>query len=263
MDLTIQIHGNDIPEVDAEFACQFLAPYNGRTVVEMAPVPERQGVILIPQTDGIENRMRPDMGTVLAAGADIPLLPGDVVLVNHIHGKSISGFRAGEYVAEEEVRIYGRAAQSGGKVVKIHWADSILATLEWEEGTERTVSSATLKPVLDRVVVRRSGKHHKTSGGIELTEASKFRDTKGVVVAVGPGCHEVKVGDKVIYMAQTTKGIDDVRPILCAAWQDENLVMMEEDAALTRVLGENGQELTDEEFEALDITVRPRTRVAA
>ena len=64
----------------------------------------------------------------------------------------------------------------------------------------------TLKPLFDRVVIKRLEAEETTKGGIILTAASKEKPDMSIVVAVGPGGmidgKEVKMflkpGDKVI-----------------------------------------------------------------
>ena len=64
----------------------------------------------------------------------------------------------------------------------------------------------TLKPLADRVVIKRLEAEETTKGGIILTAASKEKPDMSIVVAVGPGGlvdgKEVKMilkpGDKVI-----------------------------------------------------------------
>ncbi len=74
----------------------------------------------------------------------------------------------------------------------------------------------TLKPLFDRVVIKRLEAEETTKGGLILTAASKERPDMSVVVAVGPGGvidgKEVKMflkpGDKVItskYMGTEVK----------------------------------------------------------
>ena len=64
----------------------------------------------------------------------------------------------------------------------------------------------TLKPLADRVVIKRLEAEETTKGGIILTSAAKEKPEVAEVVAVGPGglvdgkevTMTVKVGDKVI-----------------------------------------------------------------
>jgi chaperonin GroES len=65
-----------------------------------------------------------------------------------------------------------------------------------------------IRPLNDRVVVRRSAEEEKSSGGIILTGSAKEKPSQGEIVAVGPGktlengdlqAPAVKAGDKVIF----------------------------------------------------------------
>ncbi|MBC6428918.1 MAG: co-chaperone GroES [Cellvibrionales bacterium] len=65
-----------------------------------------------------------------------------------------------------------------------------------------------IRPLNDRVVVRRSEEEEKTTGGIILTGSAKEKPNQGKVVAVGPGkrlddgsvqAMGVSVGDTVVF----------------------------------------------------------------
>lgn len=65
-----------------------------------------------------------------------------------------------------------------------------------------------LKPLADRVIVRRFEAEEKTKSGIVLPDAAKEKPTKGKVLAVGPGKVDdngkhvpmlVREGDTVVY----------------------------------------------------------------
>ena len=64
-----------------------------------------------------------------------------------------------------------------------------------------------IRPLHDRVVVRRLEEETKTAGGIVLPDSAAEKPSRGEVLAVGPGkaldngdvrAPDVKVGDKVI-----------------------------------------------------------------
>ena len=66
----------------------------------------------------------------------------------------------------------------------------------------------TIRPLHDRVIVKRTEAESKSAGGIVLTGTAVNKSTRGVVVAVGTGRvldngqvkpMAVKVGDKVIF----------------------------------------------------------------
>jgi len=65
-----------------------------------------------------------------------------------------------------------------------------------------------LKPLADRVVLKKLDAEEKTSGGIVLPDTAKEKPQQGEILAVGPGRvddkgtrtpMEVKVGDKVLF----------------------------------------------------------------
>jgi chaperonin GroES len=88
----------------------------------------------------------------------------------------------------------------------------------------------TLKPLQDRVVIKKVEEEQKSAGGIIIPDTAKERPTKGDVVAVGPGKLDnqgqrmemaVQPGDRVMYgkFAGTEVSIEG----------EEHLVMREED----------------------------------
>ncbi len=87
-----------------------------------------------------------------------------------------------------------------------------------------------LKPLHDRVLVKRLEEEEVTKGGIIIPDTAKEKPIKGEVMAAGPGKTgddgknlpmTVKIGDKVLFnkYAGTEVKIDDV----------EHLVMREDD----------------------------------
>ncbi|KFZ30505.1 molecular chaperone GroES [Pseudidiomarina salinarum] len=65
-----------------------------------------------------------------------------------------------------------------------------------------------LRPLHDRVIIKRSEAETKSAGGIVLTGSAAEKSTRGEIVAVGNGrildngdvkALEVKVGDKVLF----------------------------------------------------------------
>lgn len=87
-----------------------------------------------------------------------------------------------------------------------------------------------LKPLGDRVLVRREDAEEKTAGGIIIPDTSKEKPSKGSVVAVGEGARDdkgniipmnLKVGDKVFFTkwGGTELKVDD----------EELLIMKESD----------------------------------
>jgi len=95
-----------------------------------------------------------------------------------------------------------------------------------------------LKPIADRIIVRREASDEKTAGGILLPDTAKKKPQRGVVLAVGPGKMNPKDGTR---LPMTLK-VGDV--VLFTAWagdefQDkkqkdgEVLVMHEADVMAT------------------------------
>lgn len=73
---------------------------------------------------------------------------------------------------------------------------------------EKCATKVALRPMDDRVVVKRLEAEEKTSGGIILPDAAKEKPQRGTVVAVGAGklldsgvraTPDVKVGDVVLF----------------------------------------------------------------
>ncbi len=85
-----------------------------------------------------------------------------------------------------------------------------------------------LKPIQDRVIVKREEAEDKTAGGIIIPDTSKEKPSKGVIVAVGDGARDdkgniipmtLKVGDKVFF---TKWGGTEIKI------DDEDLLIMKE-----------------------------------
>lgn len=87
-----------------------------------------------------------------------------------------------------------------------------------------------LKPLNDRVLVKRLESEEKTAGGLYIPDTAKEKPSKGEVVAVGPGktaddgkaiAMQVKTGDMVLFnkYAGTEVKLDGV----------DHLVMREDD----------------------------------
>ncbi len=75
-----------------------------------------------------------------------------------------------------------------------------------------------LKPIGDRIVVRRESAEEKTAGGILLPDTAKNKPQRGTVLAVGPGKMkpdgtraemQLKVGDKVLFTSWAGEDFKD------------------------------------------------------
>ena len=64
-----------------------------------------------------------------------------------------------------------------------------------------------IRPLHDRVIVKRIAEEEKTKGGIIIPDTAKEKPQEGKVIAVGPGKYEdgklvplgVKAGDKILF----------------------------------------------------------------
>jgi len=103
-----------------------------------------------------------------------------------------------------------------------------LLTIVKKRGKER--DTMKVKPLYDRLVVKRLEEEEKTKGGIIIPDAAKEKPQEGRVIAVGEGKVlengqkaplSVKVGDKILFgkYSGTEIKIDG----------DEHLIMREDD----------------------------------
>lgn len=65
------------------------------------------------------------------------------------------------------------------------------------------MTTISIKPLADRVIVEPAIAEEKTAGGIIIPDTAKEKPQRGTIVAVGPGKKDepltVKVGDEVLY----------------------------------------------------------------
>jgi chaperonin GroES len=89
-----------------------------------------------------------------------------------------------------------------------------------------------LKPIGDRIIVRREASEAKTTGGIILPDSAQKKPQRGTVLAVGPGkmnsegtrtAMQLKVGDVVLFTSWAGDEFKDTKK------NDEVLVMHESD----------------------------------
>ena len=90
-----------------------------------------------------------------------------------------------------------------------------------------------IKPLGDRIVIKRSEAQEKTTGGILLPDSAKNKPQKGTVLAVGPGKLikdgtrrplQVKVGDTVLFTNWAGDEFKESR--------GENILLMREEDVL-------------------------------
>jgi chaperonin GroES len=91
---------------------------------------------------------------------------------------------------------------------------------------------ASIKPLQDRIIVKRFESEEKTAAGIIIPDSAKEKPFEGEVVAVGPGKYldngnrlelTVKVGDKVLFAKYAGTEVK---------YGDEELLIMREDDIL-------------------------------
>ncbi len=75
-----------------------------------------------------------------------------------------------------------------------------------------------LKPIGDRIIVRREAADSKSAGGILLPDTAKNKPQRGEIVAVGPGkvkpdgtrtVMQLKAGDKVLFTSWAGDEFED------------------------------------------------------
>ena len=90
-----------------------------------------------------------------------------------------------------------------------------------------------IKPLYDRILVKRLEEQEKTAGGLYIPDTAKEKPQKGKVVAVGPGKvkkdggrapMQVKIGDTILF---TSWAGDEVKKQYSTS--EDLLIMREED----------------------------------
>lgn len=85
------------------------------------------------------------------------------------------------------------------------------------------VTDMGLKPLHDRVIVKRTKEEETTAGGIIIPDSAKEKPQGGEILAAGPQCSILKAGDSVLFAkyAGTEFSMDN-----------EDLLIMREDDIL-------------------------------
>jgi chaperonin GroES len=82
--------------------------------------------------------------------------------------------------------------------------------------TKKSDLGRKLKPLADRVVVRREEAEERTAGGIVLPDTAKDKPARGTVIAIGDGrlledgtraAMQVRVGDRVLFTSYAPQEI--------------------------------------------------------
>lgn len=83
-----------------------------------------------------------------------------------------------------------------------------MAKVSAKEAPKSSKSAIGVRPLHDRILVRRMAEEEKTAGGLFIPDTAKEKPSKGEIVAAGKGRVtedgktmplEVKVGDKVLF----------------------------------------------------------------
>lgn len=179
--------------IDWQKASRSIRALRGRVVVEMLPVPEKVGVILLPDTN---KNIRPDVGVVVAnqgGGVCIknravryPKL-GTLVCVRPYDGTWLEDADCGGYKPQGQIRAYGTYAEYD-EPQRCNWWDSVVCEVEAE--------TMTFRPYGDKIIFRLDP-IQATEGGIILTFEAQYRTGMATIEQVGPLVFDVKPGDRV------------------------------------------------------------------
>lgn len=194
-------------DIDWQKASRSIRALRGRVVVEMLPVPEKVGLIHLPDSNA---NIRPDVGVVLANSLKalnpydrktmsqyhpyctakgvvvLPPLVGALVAVRPYDGTWLEGADCGEYTPKGQIRVYGTFSQYA-EPQRCDWWDSIICEIQ---------ADMTLKPYGDKIIFKLDP-ILSTEGGIILADQSKYRTGMATVQAVGPLVFDVRPGDRV------------------------------------------------------------------
>lgn len=193
---TLQLTNLCVHEIDFEAASAALKCPRGRVAVEMLEAETKYGLLFLP--DKLGANLRPDVGVVVAAGHDVPLEQGDVVIVRGYDGTWREEVSIGNYTPVGQLRSYGVFVPTVGDPVVIKWWDSIVGVL---------LKGKHIKPTGNNMVVLRDPEI-TSDGGILLSSRSTYRSNLATVVRVGPDCVDVREGDRVLYCPKSCLDID-------------------------------------------------------
>lgn len=183
----------DIPWKDARIA---VPP--GLVVVEMLPLPEKKGLLYLPEK--FSQSHRPDVGVVIGVGRGTSLTPGDLVIVRPEDGHWQEGADLGGYKPKNQIRTYGKDYNFHAEAERFPWEDSI----------PLTYNGGIMQATANNVLIRRDPVVEKDCG-LHLTETQKYRSCEATIVSLGPWAFrnkfdpnepmpvKVSVGDRVNY----------------------------------------------------------------
>lgn len=239
----LYLTAGEAPDIDFESAIRAITALPGVVVVEMDDPPDEIGGILLadtPEDDGygdgysgfFKERMRPDVGTVIAVGMPVPgrvpitLMPSDRVLCAPYDGKWIDNLEIQGYKTTRRVKFFG--------IDKLWW-ESIIAEFDGVDKLIRTQGKQCMIMLNERPT---------KIGEIMLPDGSGQREPLATVVCVGPECKEVKVGDIVVYNSGKTKEIrygKAFADMVGYPGRDADMAFIEESGIYAIVGTQNGQ----------------------
>lgn len=160
----------------------------GIVAVEMCPRPKDVSGIVLPED--VRSEFRSDLGIVIGSGVD-ELEIGDQVYVRHDRGKCIEGFGIHEPQSRSDVRFYGI---NGGFDFNF---TGLRTSCHRYPFWEAVLCMSDFRPLGKNVLVKLAPKPEKL-GVLLVNKRDVQRDPVAEVLAVGPRCEYVSVGDKVV-----------------------------------------------------------------
>lgn len=167
--------------------------------VEMLPLPERVGSVLIPESVG--EAVRPSVGVVIAhgdkalwhLGQPVPFPQVGTVVV--VHPEDGCGYKG---VSNGEIRVYGSYHEYPGEPMECAWWNSILCE----------VHDGMLRATVDTVILRPDKANDRTEGGVYLPDAVRRRSAEATVVSAGltAKANGLREGDRVLYDPEEIPG---------------------------------------------------------
>lgn len=233
-DQSVQVLRAIDPSIDWRAAQQSVKFVNdGCVMIECWPEPERSnGGILLPDAVRGAYRNQSDIGTVIAVGHGVPLMPGDTILFNHAHGKRIEGYDAGGYSTENTIRVFGRTVfEEDGSVLHVPWWKSCIARIDGED-----VIPLGAWALVERSDLNDTMEVEGTDIRLEIPKSATYRNTLGTVLEVGELAEDVEQGDQILYLATAVRSIDTLKPFVSEQYaKNRNLCFLIEDAILCKI----------------------------
>lgn len=188
-ELTIYQEGEP-QEFDLEAAQRSITMLPGRIAVAPDKPRTQYESILLPEITS--ERERPDCGTVVAVGgnrilqsaetgADIPVRPGERVLLRPCKGKWVRDFQSSDgSFGLPEIRFYGVTWDLSHEIMAVHRGGS------WQ-------------PLYDWLIIKRESNEESEGGVLIANPGNKTKRQRATVLNVNPNySYGVRVGDVVL-----------------------------------------------------------------